>query len=723
MAVTSGSISTALVNINYSGATVYRNLVFSWTRTSASGTTSRISWELRGGGTVTASDEKYCTLSGTYVNIDGTRKYTQSGSMNLSYNTLVASGTCDFTHSSATSEKSFTVAIGGNVYSSSTSTQSGTWTLPAISTLTAAGMTVGNNSLIVGGSSTRNPGFTFTNVNNSLWYGLYWFPVNNGVIASQGTLISSGLVQGSGLQTTANNWSINDKSASFTSPSPQVAFKLYTYKANDPSGSNIVGYTDFTYKDVTYHDNLKPSFGSNFSIIDSSGYYNSNSNLLKTISSGTGTSSTISFDTNATLSSYFAKVNGNNVTSSLVNNNTQIRCSYGKNDYSGNTITFTFSVTDSRGLTQSTTSSYTWDNYSNPTLTLTASRNASDPTTIVVSGTISTFKSSSPYRTLTLTENNGSTTTTITSGATSSSSFSFTRTGRTASTTYTYTASLGDSFKTVSAQAIVNAEYDFLIDVKADGTGIGIRRAAESNQLIIGNMSGGINLYNNLDVKQGNYYLNGTAFGDSITRNTYTRTARGTLSWSNQTDGDSYVIAKSALAFWNGAFSGTGSNLMYCAAQDSGTTGSRIIGLDLSKTYGGPAADYVIIQGTTTSADAMTGAGQRTGTWQYRKWNSGFLEVWFNGSIYLPAAGTASNGFLRTTTNVNIPSAIKNAIGTFADTAVVSITGAYSYRFYTSGGIKTDGTQFEAQILGANSGSIAAASWSGWNVYISGPAR
>ena len=126
MAVTSGSIATPQVNIHYSGATIYRNLVFSWTRTSASGTTSRISWELRGGGTVTASDEKYCTLSGAYVTIDGSSKYSQSGSMNLSYNTLVASGTCDFTHTSATSERSFTVAIGGNVYSSSTSTQSGT---------------------------------------------------------------------------------------------------------------------------------------------------------------------------------------------------------------------------------------------------------------------------------------------------------------------------------------------------------------------------------------------------------------------------------------------------------------------------------------------------------------------------------------------------------------------------------------------------------------------
>ena len=534
MAVTSGSIATPQVDIHYSGATIYRNLVFSWTRTSASGTTSRISWELRGGGTVTASDEKYCTLSGAYVTIDGASKYSQSGSMNLSYNTLVASGTCDFTHTSATSERSFTVAIGGNVYSSSTSTQSGTWTLPAISTLAAAGMVVGNNPLIVGGNAARNPGFTFIGVNSSLWYGLYWYPVNDGVTASQGTLISSSLVQGSGLQNAANSWSISDKADSFTSPSPQVAFKLYTYKASTPSGSNIVGYTDFSYKDVAYHSNLYPSFSGNFDIFDSSGYYGTNSKLLKTVSSGNATSNTINISSNATLSSYSAKVNNNSRTASLrtIGDNVKINCTFNNNDYdSNNKITFTFSVTDSRGLSTSTNSEYTWDNYTRPTLTISSSRNSTG-TTITVNGTFSTFSNS--YRTLTLKRDNIQVTPTI-----SGSNFSYTLSGATAETAYTFTATLTDTFNTVTAQATSAAQYNFLIDIKSDGTGISIGQAAESNKFIVGNMTNGIEFNNSLYVNgnNSNYYLKGTAFGDTVTKNIYRRTNRGDLAWSNQDEG------------------------------------------------------------------------------------------------------------------------------------------------------------------------------------------
>ena len=51
----------------------------------------------------------------------------------------------------------------------------------------------------------------------------------------------------------------------------------------------------------------------------------------------------------------------------------------------------------------------------------------------------------------------------------------------------------------------------------------------------------------------------------------YTRSSSGGLDWSNQTDGDAKVIAKSALAYWNGTYNGTASNLTHCAA-------GRIIG-------------------------------------------------------------------------------------------------------------------------------------------------
>ena len=58
----------------------------------------------------------------------------------------------------------------------------------------------------------------------------------------------------------------------------------------------------------------------------------------------------------------------------------------------------------------------------------------------------------------------------------------------------------------------------------------------------------------------------------------------------------------------------------------------------------------------------------------------------------------------------------------FADTAVVQVTGAYNAHIYTSGGIKTNGTAFEAQMLGMNSIGANIAT-TGWNVYIAGMAR
>lgn len=55
----------------------------------------------------------------------------------------------------------------------------------------------------------------------------------------------------------------------------------------------------------------------------------------------------------------------------------------------------------------------------------------------------------------------------------------------------------------------------------------------------------------------------------------YTRSSVGHLDWSNQTDGNAKVIAKSALAFWNGCYSGTNSNLTYCNKGAFGTLATK----------------------------------------------------------------------------------------------------------------------------------------------------
>lgn len=115
----------------------------------------------------------------------------------------------------------------------------------------------------------------------------------------------------------------------------------------------------------------------------------------------------------------------------------------------------------------------------------------------------------------------------------------------------------------------------------------------------------------------------------------------------------------------------------------------------------------------TTPADYITEEGT-SGSWTYRKWASGLQEAWYSGSITFSAASSVVSGWNRSTQNVSIPL-------TFADDAVVQVTGAYNGKIYTTGGIKTSGTQFEAQIL--SGASTAAATFSGWHVYVIGQAR
>lgn len=139
------------------------------------------------------------------------------------------------------------------------------------------------------------------------------------------------------------------------------------------------------------------------------------------------------------------------------------------------------------------------------------------------------------------------------------------------------------------------------------------------------------------------------------------------------------------LSFWNGNWNGTSSNLL---AQK---------------------VAYITAQGTS-------------GDWRYRVWSNNFIEVWFNGSVTFSSAGSSLQGWYRSVVNVTIPTAVRNITGAFADTANVQVTGAYNAHIFTSGGIKSSGTAFEAQILGGNA-LAANTTVSGWSVYISGYKR
>lgn len=114
----------------------------------------------------------------------------------------------------------------------------------------------------------------------------------------------------------------------------------------------------------------------------------------------------------------------------------------------------------------------------------------------------------------------------------------------------------------------------------------------------------------------------------------------------------------------------------------------------------------------TMNTLAVTSGG--TGTWYYRIWKSGWQEAWYHGSIQFTAASSTVGGWYRSTQNFALPIS-------FADDASVLVSGAYSGRVYTHGGIKTNGTQFEAQILGG--AALAANTYTGWSVYVAGYGR
>ena len=129
--VTSGSFTTTA----YSG----RSLTFSWSLKSQSiaDNTSTISWSFAGSWTGTS----WMYTQNSYLNINGARVYTQSGTAQLAPGTVLASGTTKITHGTD-GKKTFNANGGGGIFQYGTiQTGSGNWELPQIpraATLTAA---------------------------------------------------------------------------------------------------------------------------------------------------------------------------------------------------------------------------------------------------------------------------------------------------------------------------------------------------------------------------------------------------------------------------------------------------------------------------------------------------------------------------------------------------------------------------------------------------------
>lgn len=106
---------------------------------------------------------------------------------------------------------------------------------------------------------------------------------------------------------------------------------------------------------------------------------------------------------------------------------------------------------------------------------------------------------------------------------------------------------------------------------RLDGYSINIHPENTSGNSITLNSSG-------VNLASGKYLINGSDWAIALS-DKYTRPSAGDLNWSSTTEGDAKVIAKSALAFWNGAYSGNSSNLSKCSTGNIiGSNGGTMTG-------------------------------------------------------------------------------------------------------------------------------------------------
>ena len=130
----------------------------------------------------------------------------------------------------------------------------------------------------------------------------------------------------------------------------------------------------------------------------------------------------------------------------------------------------------------------------------------------------------------------------------------------------------------------------------------------------------------------------------------YKRSATGDLEWTSTTDGDAKVIAKSALAFWNGAYSGNSSNLSKCSTgniigSNGGTmTGQLKTSFKESVAMGSYGASASTVVGLVTELRYSSGCmGSASISTTYTKGSVTIGTGWYN-FIYSPHRSGGFNG-------------------------------------------------------------------------------
>lgn len=130
----------------------------------------------------------------------------------------------------------------------------------------------------------------------------------------------------------------------------------------------------------------------------------------------------------------------------------------------------------------------------------------------------------------------------------------------------------------------------------------------------------------------------------------YKRSSTGDLDWVNQTDGDAKVIAKSALAFWNGAYAGSGSNLSKCSTgniigSNGGTmTGQLLTSFKTSVAMGSYGSAQTTVGGLVDEVRMSSGCSGSASIGTAYTANGVTIKTGWYNFMYMPHRSGGLNG-------------------------------------------------------------------------------
>lgn len=358
--VTSGSFETN----KYQGSTGQKGLKLEWSRTSTSidSNYSRIHWVWKGAGT----GSTYHELRNSYLNINGTRVYTQpSGKINLYVGTKVAEGDIDIPHN-ADGTKTFSADGGGGVYTSAVNcTGSGSWeleTIPRASTFSISGGTL-NQTITI----------SISRASSSFTHRVYCVLGNTTqTFSNSATTSASGTL------------SLDFANEITNSTTATATMCVETYNNGTYIGSNSSQFT------ITVPSSIVPTI--------SSVTKTDTANYLSTYGAYVQGKSNLRVQTSSN-GSYGSSINSTVV--NIKSGNSTLRTLSGSDvtlpniSYTG-TLTVEVIITDSRNRTATNTSTITVASYSNPVISLFSAErlNNNSTVTVKISASITNINSS-----------------------------------------------------------------------------------------------------------------------------------------------------------------------------------------------------------------------------------------------------------------------------------------------------------------------------------------